>query len=189
MSSETTSTYDFSGHRYSHRLKNVLAVANGQARNYGHACVCTDHILLALIIDGHGIGIEVLKGLGCNLEDIRLEIEQIIRVANHVDDEDSGIAQIPFTRQAARLLQAAEEERESLGHKEISTEHVLLALGHSTNDTLVSQIFANRKIDLNMLRAKVIELVGGPGSGKIAHRRKRGQKREIAFMPTARVED
>ena len=53
-------------------------LAQEEARRLGHNFVGTEQILLGLIGEGTGVAAEVLKSLGVNLKDSRIEVEKII---------------------------------------------------------------------------------------------------------------
>ena len=53
-------------------------VTQEEARRLGHNFVGTEQILLGLIGEGTGVAAKVLKSLGVNLKDSRIEVEKII---------------------------------------------------------------------------------------------------------------
>ena len=53
-------------------------LAQEEARRLGHNFVGTEQILLGLIGEGTGVAAKVLKSLGVNLKDSRIEVEKII---------------------------------------------------------------------------------------------------------------
>lgn len=59
---------------YTPRVKKVLALASKEAQALNHKFVGTEHILLGLLREGDGTAARVLKNLGVNLEQTRLEI-------------------------------------------------------------------------------------------------------------------
>ena len=77
----------------------VIMLAQEEARRLGHNFVGTEQILLGLIGEGTGIGPKVLKSMGVNLKDARVEVEKII-------GRGSGFVavEIPFTPRAKRVL-------------------------------------------------------------------------------------
>jgi len=60
--------------RYTPRVKKALALASQEAKNLKHTYVGTEHILLGLLQEGDGVAWRVLKNLGVNIEQTRLEI-------------------------------------------------------------------------------------------------------------------
>jgi predicted dehydrogenase len=59
---------------YTPRAKKVLALAAKEAKRLKHTYVGTEHILLGLLREGDGVGWRVLKNLGVDVEQTRLEI-------------------------------------------------------------------------------------------------------------------
>jgi ATP-dependent Clp protease ATP-binding subunit ClpC len=53
------------------RARRVLALAVDEARRHGHLRVGTEHILLGLALEGHGVGAGILDRLGVDLEQLR----------------------------------------------------------------------------------------------------------------------
>ena len=78
--------------RFTEKAIKVIMLAQEEARRLGHNFVGTEQILLGLIGEGTGIGPKVLKSMGVNLKDARVEVEKII-------GRGSGFVavEIPFT--------------------------------------------------------------------------------------------
>lgn len=85
-------------------------LAQEEARRLGHNFVGTEQILLGLIGESTGIAAKVLKSMGVNLKDARVEVEKII-------GRGSGFVavEIPFTPRAKRVLELSLEEARQLG--------------------------------------------------------------------------
>ena len=64
-----------------------------------------------------------------------------------------------FTRRARQIVVFAQEEAESLGHSRVGTEHLLLGLIR-TEDETTAPILADAKLDLDKARERARELVG-----------------------------
>ena len=64
--------------RFTEKAIKVIMLAQEEARRLGHNFVGTEQILLGLIGEGTGIGPKVLKSMGVNLKDARVEVEKII---------------------------------------------------------------------------------------------------------------
>ena len=98
---------------------NYESPRRSRKRRLGHNFVGTEQILLGLIGEGTGIGPKVLKSMGVNLKDARVEVEKII-------GRGSGFVavEIPFTPRAKRVLELSLEEARQLGHNYIGTEHL-----------------------------------------------------------------
>jgi Clp amino terminal domain, pathogenicity island component len=96
--------------RFTEKAIKVVMLAQEEARRLGHNFVGTEQILLGLIGESTGIAAKVLKGMGVNLKDARVEVEKII-------GRGSGFVavEIPFTPRAKRVLELSLEEARQLG--------------------------------------------------------------------------
>lgn len=96
--------------RFTEKAIKVIMLAQEEARRLGHNFVGTEQILLGLIGEGTGIAAKVLKSMGINLKDSRVEVEKII-------GRGSGFVavEIPFTPRAKRVLELSLEEARQLG--------------------------------------------------------------------------
>jgi len=63
--------------RFTEKAIKVIMLAQEEARRLGHNFVGTEQILLGLIGEGTGIAAKVLKSMGVNLKDARVEVEKI----------------------------------------------------------------------------------------------------------------
>ncbi|KAG6746234.1 hypothetical protein POTOM_050764 [Populus tomentosa] len=98
--------------RFTEKAIKVIMLAQEEARRLGHNFVGTEQILLGLIGEGTGIAAKVLKSMGINLKDARVEVEKII-------GRGSGFVavEIPFTPRAKRVLELSLEEARQLEMK------------------------------------------------------------------------
>jgi ATP-dependent Clp protease ATP-binding subunit ClpC len=119
---------------------------------------------LGLIGEGTGVAAKVLKSMGVNLKDARVEVEKII-------GRGSGFVavEIPFTPRAKRVLELSLEEARQLGHNYIGTEHLLLGLIRE-GEGVAARVLENLGVDLAKVRTQVIRMLGetaevGAGGG------------------------
>jgi ATP-dependent Clp protease ATP-binding subunit ClpC len=96
--------------RFTEKAIKVVMLAQEEARRLGHNFVGTEQILLGLIGEGTGIAAKVLKSMGVNLKDARVEVEKIIGRGNGF-----VAVEIPFTPRAKRVLEISLEEARQLG--------------------------------------------------------------------------
>jgi ATP-dependent Clp protease ATP-binding subunit ClpC len=96
--------------RFTEKAIKVVMLAQEEARRLGHNFVGTEQLLLGLIGESTGIAAKVLKSMGVNLKDARVEVEKII-------GRGSGFVavEIPFTPRAKRVLEMSLEEARQLG--------------------------------------------------------------------------
>lgn len=140
--------------RFTEKAIKVIMLAQEEARRLGHNFVGTEQILLGLIGEGTGMGSKVLKSLGVNLKDARVEVEKII-------GRGSGFVavEIPFTPRAKRVLELSLEEARQLGHNYIGTEHLLLGLIRE-GEGVAARVLENLGVDLSKVRSQTIKSLG-----------------------------
>ena len=150
--------------RFTEKAIKVIMLAQEEARRLGHNFVGTEQILLGLIGEGTGVAAKVLKSMGVNLKDARVEVEKII-------GRGSGFVavEIPFTPRAKRVLELSLEEARQLGQNYIGTEHLLLGLIRE-GEGVAARVLENLGVDLTKVRTQVIRMLGetaevGAGSG------------------------
>jgi ATP-dependent Clp protease ATP-binding subunit ClpC len=153
--------------RFTEKAIKVIMLAQEEARRLGHNFVGTEQILLGLIGEGTGVAAKVLKSMGVNLKDARIEVEKII-------GRGSGFVavEIPFTPRAKRVLELSLEEARQLGHNYIGTEHLLLGLIRE-GEGVAARVLENLGVDLAKVRTQVIRMLGetaevaaGPGGAQ-----------------------
>ncbi len=153
--------------RFTEKAIKVIMLAQEEARRLGHNFVGTEQILLGLIGEGTGVAAKVLKSMGVNLKDARIEVEKII-------GRGSGFVavEIPFTPRAKRVLELSLEEARQLGHNYIGTEHLLLGLIRE-GEGVAARVLENLGVDLSKVRTQVIRMLGetaevsaGSGGGR-----------------------
>ncbi|MGB7059125.1 MAG: ATP-dependent Clp protease ATP-binding subunit, partial [Geitlerinemataceae cyanobacterium] len=140
--------------RFTEKAIKVIMLAQEEARRLGHNFVGTEQILLGLIGEGTGVAAKVLKTMGVNLKDARIEVEKII-------GRGSGFVavEIPFTPRAKRVLELSLEEARQLGHNYIGTEHLLLGLIRE-GEGVAARVLENLGVDLTKVRTQVIRMLG-----------------------------
>jgi len=140
--------------RFTEKAIKVIMLAQEEARRLGHNFVGTEQILLGLIGEGTGVAAKVLKSMGVNLKDARIEVEKII-------GRGSGFVavEIPFTPRAKRVLELSLEEARQLGHNYIGTEHLLLGLIRE-GEGVAARVLENLGVDLSKGRTQVIRMLG-----------------------------
>ena len=133
------------------RAKHILLLAQKEAERFNHDYVGTEHLLLGLIVLGEGVAVSVLKSMGLNLDQLRLEVEKLCGIGG--ETKQAGL--VPFTPRLKRVLVLAAKEAKDMNYNFIGTEHLLLALMRE-GESAASKIMTNMKIDINEVRRQVI---------------------------------
>jgi Clp amino terminal domain, pathogenicity island component len=143
--------------RFTERARQVVVLAQNEARSLRHNYIGTEHILLGLLREEEGLAARVLESLDITAEEVRA---QVARIVGQGEDVSSG--QIPFTPRAKKVLELSLREALSLGHNYIGTEHVLLGLARE-NEGVAARILLDFGADDERIRNEVISLISGPG--------------------------
>ncbi|MEJ6399663.1 ATP-dependent Clp protease ATP-binding subunit [Nicoliella lavandulae] len=114
--------------------RNVLVLAQEQAKNFKHQAVGTEHLLLALALEPNGIAYSVLEHFQIDEEDIRSEIERLAGFGN-LQGLDSN-SYLPYSPKAKDILALAGNIARQYGANKVGTEHLLLAL--VSDDSILS---------------------------------------------------
>ncbi|MBW1605311.1 ATP-dependent Clp protease ATP-binding subunit [Lactobacillus sp. Sy-1] len=143
--------------------RNVLVIAQEQAKNFRHQAVGTEHLLLALTLEPNGIAYSVLTQFQIHDEDIRTEIERVTGFGN-VEGLDSS-SYLPYSPKAKDILALAGTIARKYGSNKVGTEHLLLALV-SDEAILSARIFitlgaAPKAIRMSTLRKMGVSSISG----------------------------
>jgi ATP-dependent Clp protease ATP-binding subunit ClpC len=143
--------------RFTERARQVVVLAQEEARILKHNYIGTEHILLGLLREEEGLAARVLESLEITVERVRA---QVVRIVGSGEEVTSG--QIPFTPRAKKVLELALREALSLGHNYIGTEHILLGLVRE-NEGVAARILLDFDADSEKIRNEVIRMLSGPG--------------------------
>jgi ATP-dependent Clp protease ATP-binding subunit ClpA len=144
--------------RFTERSRRAILFAQDEARLLEHPSIGTAHVLLGLIHEAEGVGGRALISLGLSLVATRAEV---------VESNDVLLASapapepIPFATDAKGLLELAPREALRLGHRNIGTEHLVLAITSQPHSAAV-QVLTHFGVECAPLRARVLELLAQP---------------------------
>ncbi len=147
--------------KFTERARQVVVLAQQEARALKHNYIGTEHILLGLLCEEEGVAARVLESLEITVERVRA---QVVRIVGSGEEVTSG--QIPFTPQAKKVLELALREALTLGHNYIGTEHILLGLVRE-NEGVASRILLDFDADAEKLRTEVVRMLSGPESRQL----------------------
>jgi len=138
--------------RFTERARKVMALANEEARRFGHDRIGTEHIFLALLKEGSGKAATILKDNGVDIEAMLAEIEQLFKLKGR--PEPAAEVERPETPHAVKVIEYAIEEAIALNHDYIGTEHILLGLLRE-NEGIAAQVLTNLGVKLDDVRASL----------------------------------
>ncbi len=142
--------------RFTERARQVVVLAQDEARALKHNYIGTEHILLGLLREEEGLAARVLESLDITVEEVRAQVDRVVGAGDAVP-----AGQIPFTPRAKNVLELSLREALSLGHNYIGTEHVLLGLVRE-NQGVASKILLEFDADAQTIRSEVIRMISGP---------------------------
>jgi ATP-dependent Clp protease ATP-binding subunit ClpC len=141
--------------RLTERARQVVALAQEEARTLRHDYIGTEHILLGLLREEEGLAARILESLDITVEGVRL---QVVRIAGRGAEDEMTSEQIPFTPRAKKALELALREALSLGHHFIGTEHILLGLVRE-KDGVAARMLLDFDADSETIRDEVIRML------------------------------
>jgi len=150
--------------RFTERAKQVVVLAQDEARALRHNYIGTEHILLGLLREEEGLAARVLESLDITVEEVRAQVARIIGPG----DEPIVSGQIPFTPRAKKVLELSLREALSLKHNYIGTEHILLGLVRE-NEGVAARILVDFDADAETIRNEIMRVLSGPGGPGLVH--------------------
>ena len=142
--------------RFTERARQVVVLAQEEARTLKHNWIGTEHILLGLLRQEEGLAAQVLESLAVPLERVRADVVAIVGCG-----EEATPNRIPFTPRAKKVLELALQEALLLKHEHIDTEHLLLGLVRE-NEGVASRVLLDLGADAQKVRGTVLESLPPP---------------------------
>ena len=139
--------------RFTDGAREVVVLAQEEARGLGHGLVGPEHLLLGLLVEGEGVAAAALESLGISPEEAREQAEEIV---GHGRGTPAG--HIPFTPPAKKVLARSLQEAVQLGHTYIGTEHLLLGL-LAEGDDITGQVLVGRGAGYDLVRKRVVAVL------------------------------
>ena len=144
-----------SAQRLTDHARNVVVLAQEEARRLKHDYVGSEHLLLALLGERAGLAARVLASMGITLGSARWHVMRM--VGSGEDDSPSVIA---FTPRAKRVIELALHEALDLSHNYIGTEHLLLGLIRE-DEAVAYRILRDFDADAQRVRTAVMGMLPG----------------------------
>jgi hypothetical protein len=139
--------------RFTDRARDVVKLAQAEARRLDHQHVGSEHLLLGLLGEPDGVGARALVGLGVSLQGVRADVERIVGRG-----EGSPAGHVPFSPRAKKVLELSLREALQLGHNYIGTEHVLLGIVRES-EGVAAKILVESGADLPRIRYEALRLL------------------------------
>ncbi|UCD05955.1 MAG: ATP-dependent Clp protease ATP-binding subunit [candidate division WOR-3 bacterium] len=157
--------------RFTERVRKILHLAHDEALKFKNNFIGTEHLLLAMIKEGEGVGAMVLINLGIELNELRKNIEGSVRTG------PGGKIDVPFSNESRVCLNYAMEEAKNFGHSYVGTEHLLLGIIR-TPESLGAQVLESVGVDYETVKNEIIQLLRPEG---VMTSKTRGKQRGSAL--------
>ena len=142
------------------RAQRVLTIlAQDEAKRFHSDQLLPEHIMLALLKEGGGLGYKALEKAMIDPAKMQIELE------NSIPRKRGGfiLGDVPPSPRGKKVLEDSAEEARNLGHEYIGTEHLLLACSREPGGE-TGKFLSKFSISVEMLREIVSELSGSSGS-------------------------
>jgi DNA-binding transcriptional regulator YhcF (GntR family) len=133
----------------------ALALAREEAIRLGHPYLGTEHMLLGLLREARGTE-EILRALDLSGEAIRERVDGAVRKGA----ETPGLAEMPYTSRAKKVLEFAMAEARELRDDYVGVEHLFLGLLREEKG-IAAQVLVSLGAGLEQARIAVLHLRSG----------------------------
>jgi ATP-dependent Clp protease ATP-binding subunit ClpA len=144
------------GYNFTEHIRSVLGRAREEAHRLGHPYIGTEHLLLALILEGDGIGLNALRNLNIDVEAIRQNIEDTVSVGRR--DQTIMLNDLPFTSLGKKALELAIAEAKDMNQVYVGTEHLLLGILREEKG-IAAMVLTDAGLTLPDARAEILRLL------------------------------
>lgn len=147
--------------KFTERGRKVIVYAREEAERLQNDYLGTEHVLLGSLREEDGIPVAVLRKMGIDIDQIRIEVERNLPSGGTT----LTFGDIPFTPRAKKVLEYAVEEARLLGHNYIGSEHLLLGLireeegiGGKILRSFGVNLLGSRQLVINYLRRAATQM-------------------------------
>ena len=139
------------------KAKEVLMLAQEEAKYFKHQTIGSEHLLLALVVEQEGIAGKTLREMNIQENDIREEIEHYtgFGMVKHYPDNYF----LPYSPRVKQIIAYANDEAKRSGAEKMGTEHLLLGLLRD-EEILASRIMLNLGLSLSRMRQLLKKKMG-----------------------------
>jgi ATP-dependent Clp protease ATP-binding subunit ClpC len=162
------------------RAQKILTVlAQEEAKRFHSDQLLPEHIIIALLKDGEGVGVKALQKARIDLGEMQLELERSVPMGK------GGLilGDVPPSKRGKRILEESAAEARNMGHEYIGTEHLLLAASQEEGSPTAR--YLNRyNVSPNILRELIIQINGLGDLGQQMQQKKKTQPIARKNTPT-----
>ncbi|MFM6942962.1 MAG: ATP-dependent Clp protease ATP-binding subunit [Aquirufa sp.] len=149
--------------KFSNKVKEVISLAREEALRLGHDYIGTEHLMLGMIRDGQGPGIDLLLRSGVSLDSLRQSIEHATSSTKRSSFDRDTMLNIPLTKQAEKVLRLTYLEAKYFKTNVVETDHLLMAVLRD-EDNVATQILEKYQVYYDLIK-EMVEFQSGNGQG------------------------
>lgn len=139
------------------RVQKVIRYSKEEAIRLGHNYIGTEHLVLGVLKEGEGLAIQILQNLNCDIDQLKLAIEDVARPTGDVLQVGSNL---PLSKRAEKALKVTYLEAKSFKSEVIGTEHLLLSL-MKEREGLAAQVLQNYRVDYESVFEELQSILEG----------------------------
>lgn len=141
--------------RFTEQAKAAISLAVDAAEDLGHSYVGTEHLLIGLIQEGHGVAAKVLEECGVRAEKVIELASQLISPNQPVRLAEQG----GYTPSATRVIENSYREAVRFKAPLIGTEHLLIAMIRE-HDCVAVRLLNTMSISIQKLYVELLSAMG-----------------------------
>ncbi len=143
--------------KFSNRVKEVITMSKEEALRLGHDYIGTEHLLLGMIREGDGAGMDLLKKI-VNVAELKITLEQ--NTKSSVSEFIKNRENIGLTPQCERILKMTYLEARIFKTELVGTEHLLMAILRN-QDNIASQVLNKFQVHYDLIK-EMLEYQSNP---------------------------
>jgi hypothetical protein len=138
--------------RYTEKARRVVFFARYEASEFGSPYIESEHLLLGFLRESKALCAKLFSEHSFTVDDIHKEIERHTTVGKKIPTS----VDLPLSKECQNILRHASGEADSLGHKHIGTEHILIGILLEP-DCYAARLLNQRRISLEIVRSDMKE--------------------------------
>ena len=127
--------------QFTQRVSDIITYSKEEANRLRNSYIGPEHLLLGLIREGEGKAIEILFNLQIDLQDIKYQLENILK--NNVEEDAAYDENISFNEEASKVLKLCILEAKLQKSAAADSEHILLAIMRVKNNAAFRLLESN----------------------------------------------
>ena len=154
--------------KFNSRIQEILQLSQREAERFHSPLIKTEHLMLGILRDGKGRGVEALLRHGVDLVRLRMNIEQSLYNTtsdnfDSVPTADSGATDTldeneqHLSRDCDRTMKLSQLEARMMKEQNVAPEHIILAM-LKDDRSVVSQLLMQYNVDYSSYYKQVAEI-------------------------------